>query len=436
MPPASNDAIYDEPYSTNYLNGAELVFAYTPLSDGFLEARLSTTVIGTSMWVFTGCPFESTIGWDYSTAQEDQVIDNIPVTAGETYYFVLSSPYQELAYGFTFTLKALGIDCESPIEVQDLPFSHQSEASQYGNDYSAIDLPPTALDPVADGVLVANYINGFDVVYQYTPEEDQFVNASLVGDGTAMALFVFTECPFEETYGWDLLSSPSGLEINYVPVLEGVNYYFVVSSQIQESFTYTFELNLTELPVYDCPELEKNFGDECFDGTYTTAGDYIREDCECEGHLLNANIIVTIPEAATCGNRTFLARCYVPGTNIFITSTSVPIYNPSTFLINGLPEGTVDMYIEIDGALRILLESQTLTEGINFIEITDLAIDDLNGSNSINISDISTFASCFGTTTSSPNYNNLANLNCDSNINLVDFSLLGVNFGLQGVSLP
>lgn len=435
VPPASTDAIHNVPYNDYYLRGSEVVFGYTAEADEYIDASSTATIDHSSLWVFTDCPFQSTIGWDYSSGQGDNEIKEIPVIAGETYYFVLSGYYPNEIYSYTFNLrKSHGVVCESPLEVESLPFSHHGQLSEYENDYSTADIPPSIPNPKAASTLYAERINGYDAVYTYTPDSDQFVKATVNGDKNFGGIFVFTGCPFELLHGWDMYTSTGQLEINDIPLQEGVVYYFVVCYTINYSFDYTFEL--TESFQYDCPILEKNIGDPCSDGSALSVGDHVTEDCECLGYLNNASINFTIPEEATCGDRMIRVKCYIPNSDILIKSHTRPIYNLTTFTSSNMPAGTVDMYIEIDGALRILMEDHPLAAGVNSIVISNLTLGDLNASNSINLTDISIFGSVFGTTSNSSNYNHLANMNCDSSINFVDFSLMGINFGKQGVSLP
>ena len=436
VPPVSPGAIHNLPYNDYFLRGSEVVFAYTAEADEYIDASSTATIEHSSLWVFTGCPFQSTIGWDYSPGLGGSEIKEIPVLAGETYYFVLSGYYPNEIYSYTFNLKkSHGVVCESPLEIESLPFSHQGQLSEYENDYSTADIPPLIPNPKAASTLFPERINGYDVVYAYTPESDQFVNATVNGDKNFGGLLVLTGCPFELLHGWDTYASSGLLEINDMPLQGGMVYYFVVCYTIYSSFDYTFEL--TEASQYDCPVLEKNVGDECSDGVIATVGDQVTEDCECVGFDLTASAVISIPQTTFCGKRIFRIFMFMPNTNRFIIGQSTYKYISETTSFAALPAGIVHLYIEIEGALSILLEDVNLTtEGVNLIELNDIILGDLNADNVINFTDFSLFGAAFGSIEGDENYNKLADLNCDSSINFTDFTLFGANYGAQGVSAP
>ena len=432
VPPASADAIHDVPLNPNYLNGAEVVVKYTALESGYIDALLSSTQAHTSLWVFSGCPFESTLGWDYSSAIEDRVIRNIPVSEGETYYFALSSSLPELSFYAGLIISKSDSKCEAPLDIQSLPYIHDGAISDYGNNYSATDVPLPISNPVATGPLISNRMNGYDVVYEYTPLQNQNVDASFNGGGEYMALWVFTGCPFQATHGWDLLHDDGAHEISNIPLLEGETYYFVVSCKTPSPFDFTFQL--TESSLFDCPILEKDIGDLCDDGLSSTEGDYVRENCDCAGYAMTAAVTFTIPPPVTCGLRYFRVDFYVPGTSIKINTVESYIYESSTVTFENIPVGEVTMRIAIDGALLIILEDQIMIEGTNLVEINDLIMGDINGDIVINFTDFSIFSPAFGTSKGDENYNHLTDFNCDSNINFTDFTVFGANFGIVGVS--
>jgi len=430
------------PYSNGnfgnfFFNGPEAVYAYTPTSDGYVDARSTPNQDQSCLTVLSGCPFNATIGWDYGLGSNsfNREIKNIAVEAGETYYFVLSSFLSAADYLYTFTLEpSNGPTCEHPLEIAGLPYELDGNTKFLGNDYNETDVPSAIPNAVGSGDLSADYLNGIDVVYSYTPEEDQFVRASLYGLGDSMAIWVFTGCPFQSTHAWGYTITETNLNINNIPVSAGVTYYFVVSKKAGGSFYHSFELN--ESNGFDCSFLEKNIGDPCVDSNNSTRGDYVRDNCECAGIPLGATINLTIPFESSCGQRQVVVRTFIPEFNIPVIEITSGYSNSTAITISNMPVGTVDMYIEVMGALRISLNDYTLSSGVNNITINNLVRGDLNSSNSINITDLSVFAASFGTTPSDPNYLPTANLNCDSFVNVVDLSLLGVNFGMQGVSLP
>ena len=93
----------------SYLAGDDVVYAYTPTSDTSIDIKLSNisdTYAG--MFVYNSCAsigVSCLTGATNSFSQADMLIDNFSVTAGQTYYIVIStwaSP-QSIAYTLTIT---------------------------------------------------------------------------------------------------------------------------------------------------------------------------------------------------------------------------------------------------------------------------------------------------------------------------------------------
>src|SRR5690606_23623435 len=94
VPPTASGAVTDGTGAVNYLgNGNDVVYSYTAGSNGSIS--INTTHSGSSswnaLWVFTGCPFTSTVGYHTATSGTTRSIPNLPVTAGQTYYIVISN---------------------------------------------------------------------------------------------------------------------------------------------------------------------------------------------------------------------------------------------------------------------------------------------------------------------------------------------------------
>jgi hypothetical protein len=57
---------------------------------------------------------------------------------------------------------------------------------------------------------------------------------------------------------------------------------------------------------------------------------------------------------------------------------------------------------------------------------------DISGNNTVDIGDLADLADAFGTTPTSPNWNENADLNCDGKVNILDLGLLADSFGKNG----
>ncbi len=326
--------------------------------------------------------------------------------------------------------------CETPFQIMSLPYSHSGNTATYGNDYEYNDVPPAVANPISSGSFAQNYLGAFDVVYAYTPSQDDYVDAFLLGNGDLSALWVFTGCPFEATLGWDLFYNNEEREVLTIPVTAGTTYYFVLSSYPNNpSYSYTFELH--ESAPFDCPTLANYIGNTCDDGNDITINDVVTADCNCEGISTDATAFFSLPQSLNCGFRWVQIRFYYPDTDeLVLVSSTYSGNNSSVSIVSQIPVGTYDIYINMDGMLSFVMSSYTINQGTNAIDFPPVIVGDLNGNNGINVQDFSVFNSAFGSVEGGEGYNPLANLNCDSSINVIDLSLLGANFGMQGVSLP
>src|SRR5690554_4825042 len=94
VPPTAPDAVTTGTGAVNYLgNGDDVVYSYTAGSNGSIS--INTTHTGgtgwNSLWVFTGCPFTSTVGYHTAISGTTRSVSNLPVVAGTTYYIVISN---------------------------------------------------------------------------------------------------------------------------------------------------------------------------------------------------------------------------------------------------------------------------------------------------------------------------------------------------------
>ncbi len=329
-PAIAVDAIGNPP-TASYLIGNEAVYAYTPSTDGAIDITVSNHLKYTGFFVFTGCPFESTVGGDsHSLETVDLKVEQLPVTNGITYYIVISTwpgtqttPYTLTIEGFGYECPDLGVDfgtpcddgdpnthndqiredctcagfsgviCDAPIEVSSLPYVTTDNTSFYGDNYGPDDVPP--FTPGVIGYVSPSYLKGNDVVYAYTPTEYGAIKISVTNHEARTGFYVFTGCPFEITVGGD--TSPSAftdLVEDQLMVDSGLTYYIVISTDSPQQTT-SYTLSITEA-ILDCPVLIANIGDACDDGNPQTEYDEITADCECAGTIfydctwLGANI--------------------------------------------------------------------------------------------------------------------------------------------------
>lgn len=148
---------------------------------------------------------------------------------------------------FAFTTanaQIAGEVCENPIVISSLPFTDIGNTGDYGDRYGPSDKPPRAAGAIGDPY--ANYLEGDDVVYAYTPSEDGIIDISVTEHDKFTGVFVFTGCPFDSTVGGRTSTNTSDIEVNQLPVTSGVTYYIVISTwPTPQSTPYT--LNIIDL---------------------------------------------------------------------------------------------------------------------------------------------------------------------------------------------
>ena len=177
-------------------------------------------------------------------------------------------------------LPPAGSVCGGPIDILSLPYQDINNTSGFGDDYETTDLPPLAPDAINNGYSTL-YLGGDDVVYAYTPSEDQFIDVTLSDHDTWVGLFAITGCPFESTVASQTGSDNQGRAFEALPVMAGTTYYFVIST-FPAPQTTAYQLDI-EISSFDCPDLEADFGDPCDDGDPDLFGSTIQDDCSCGG---------------------------------------------------------------------------------------------------------------------------------------------------------
>jgi hypothetical protein len=111
VPDLAPDAIVTGTGSASYLNGDDVVYAYTPDADGIIDITLSNTGTWVGLWVFSGCPFASTLGVHTGSDSNGRAIEGLPVVAGETYYIVISTFPSPQSTAYDLNIEESAFDC-------------------------------------------------------------------------------------------------------------------------------------------------------------------------------------------------------------------------------------------------------------------------------------------------------------------------------------
>lgn len=151
------------PTTTNYLQGAEVFYSYTATFTGNLTVSMTATVASSSLFVYNGCgTFPGTcIAGVANTAITPRLIPLLPVIAGNTYIFVISSSTTPAA-GVPYTLIIQQANCTPPASLSatnigtisaDLSWSNPSASTSWE---VAVQ---TAGSPIPSGSGVTTTIN-------------------------------------------------------------------------------------------------------------------------------------------------------------------------------------------------------------------------------------------------------------------------------------
>ena len=150
---------------------------------------------------------------------------------------------------YKFTVESVGgggtpgETCDNSIVVTTLPYDDAGNTATYGNFYAEGDVPPVASGAVTTGTGSSYYLSGNEVVYEYTPIEDEVLNISTTNADDWIGLWAFTGCPFTSTVGYHTGIEGSTRLIQELAVTAGETYYFVISSWAPpESTEYTIHI--------------------------------------------------------------------------------------------------------------------------------------------------------------------------------------------------
>ena len=168
------------------------------------------------------------------------------LTPGETYDIYLQAncgPGDDSPYITTsWTQPVVGSTCEAAINVAALPYTTTDDTANYGDDYTG------SAGATGCGT-TSSYLNGDDVVYEYTAIADGTIKLSMSAIGsTYSGIFVYTDCAnigTECVAGFGNGGSTADYNID-VAVTNGTTYYIVISTwATPQSTTYT--LDITEV---------------------------------------------------------------------------------------------------------------------------------------------------------------------------------------------
>lgn len=99
-------------YGNYYHGGNDVIYAYTPASNGLVKFELPNVVGWTGMFIYTDC---ANIGVSYAGCAKNssagtRTIDNFAVTAGQTYYIFISSWPAPQTFAYTLNVTSANLN--------------------------------------------------------------------------------------------------------------------------------------------------------------------------------------------------------------------------------------------------------------------------------------------------------------------------------------
>jgi hypothetical protein len=313
----------------SYLNGDDVVYAYTPETNQLIDIQIPTghgTWLG--LWVFTGCPFSQTVAFHLASTGTGRAINNLPVFGGTTYYIVISTWPAPQTAAYTLNISEVPVDCPNipgnigaacndgdPGTFNDII---TSDCQCVGTPYDCQNLNAQIGSPCNDGnpQTVSDVVTsdcecvGTFVEFTGCTTGSAFLTATPVCDGPTVSLsgswtneYSTVNVVEGDTYIFSL-SNPNYFVTITTPGLEILSFGLATTTWVATftgqvrfyshagpdcpltSGSLTSHVRLVQAlcpPPFDCPDLGGNFGDSCDDGNASTDNDIIQEGCICEG---------------------------------------------------------------------------------------------------------------------------------------------------------
>lgn len=140
------------PAATNYLQGAEVFYSYTATATGNISVTMNPTGVSSSIFIYNGCAsFPATcIAGVANTNGNPRTLPLVPVVAGNTYIFVISSSTTPVA-GIPYTLIIQDVNCAQPATLTATNISTTSADFSWSNPSGATSWQ-VAVQPAGSGI--------------------------------------------------------------------------------------------------------------------------------------------------------------------------------------------------------------------------------------------------------------------------------------------
>ncbi|MBW6498112.1 MAG: choice-of-anchor D domain-containing protein [Bacteroidales bacterium] len=157
-----------------------------------------------------------------------------------------------------------GSTCGNPYVIASLPLvDFSGNTDIMGDDYSSTWITPSS-----------SYLNGNDMVFQFTLDEPGFLSASMTSPNTWIGLFILEDCPDPENPAAVIRAAfSSGSSVSFANQYMEAGTYFAIVSSYPAPQTIAFTLNLSFDPGYTVTfEIEDEDEAPIADAIVTLAG--------------------------------------------------------------------------------------------------------------------------------------------------------------------
>lgn len=241
-----------------FTSGADVVFRFTPTEGDNCISILLDTYVGNrfSLMVLDGCP-DGTGACISQAVNTDQKVKNqrsleikdLALTIGQTYYIIIDGTNGFGCFDFVLNIdrgkcKPIqpGSDCSNAVAIPPIPYA-LAPFSSCGNQ-----------DMINEGNSCALFDNnmqtGREYVLKYTPTQNECVEITSKSAASSAILASFEGCPYQESSSCIQKNLVRDGEIHQQLSLNaGVEYFFILSSDIDVDTCATFDFKITTISV-------------------------------------------------------------------------------------------------------------------------------------------------------------------------------------------
>jgi hypothetical protein len=164
----------------------------------------------------------------------------------QTASLVISYSPDGLTHNMSYTgagipLPPIGFVCQNPLSLAFPAYAIEGNTADYGNDYLSEDIG-------IDYDIHANYMNGYDVVYQFTLEDGGYLGGTILSKVYHIGAFIFEDCPNSVNpplplfYDVNQDLKMANFWYNYIPA---GTYYLIITSWAEP-----YESEIPEYKIY------------------------------------------------------------------------------------------------------------------------------------------------------------------------------------------